>query len=441
MADFKTADICGASPNLNGVLEKMDSLKNSLSSSLTVDPSALASTLSSEVSALSSSLSSMIPELPSVPDVSLQAELTALSNIDISLPTGLLEYRSKLDSITSQFGDSLTSSGFSLDDLVSQVAPLVPSISAPSVDLCSVVPNFKLPDGATEAVESAAETLMADAPGVAEKVAEVTTNAEVVTIQKDLKAVVDAVADGTAYTKATKPVEIKTKDINQESVKVVRVKDNLSTTTEVVGGQTITKKERPRTVDKSVAKYFDKPVRKVKMNYVALENLPKGGLFSKSAYRSYGESFSSLHQRGENNIKLRELTGKTNFTAPKTYPDGTVKDALLVHGLNVVDTFTDTNIQVYMPVEITRVVGIPKDKLDKTGWIQNTKPSVKAAKVNVPYTFKRGSGLFDNYIVIENVNQYAYIGIRYNKGGDYNGNYEDEALAVVKSGARVVEES
>ena len=437
MADFKTADICGASPNLNGVLEKMDSLKNSLSSSLTVDPSALASTLSSEVSALSSSLSSMIPELPSVPDVSLQAELTALSNIDISLPSGLLEYRSKLNSITSQFGDSLASSGFSLDSLVSQVAPLVPSISAPSVDLCSVVPNFKLPDGATEAVESAAETLMADAPGIAEKVSEVTANAEVVTIQKDLKAVVDAVADGTAYTKATKPVEIKTKDINQESVKVVRVKDNLSTTTEVVGGQTITKKERPRTVDKSVAKYFDKPVRKVKMNYVALENLPKGGLFSKSAYRSYGESFSSLHQRGENNIKLRELTGKTNFTAPKTYPDGTVKDALLVNGVNVVDTFTDTNIQVYMPVEITRVVGIPKDKLDKTGWIQNTKPSVKAAKVNVPYTFKRGSGLFDNYIVIENVNQYAYIGIRYNKGGDYNGNFEDESLAIVKSGARV----
>ena len=152
MADFKTADICGASPNLNGVLEKMDSLKNSLSSSLTVDPSSLASTLSSEVSALSSSLSSMIPELPSAPDVSLQAELTALSNIDLTLPSGLLEYRSKLDSITNQFGDSLTASGFSLDSLVSQVAPSIPSLpGAPSVDLCSVVPNFKLPDGATEA--------------------------------------------------------------------------------------------------------------------------------------------------------------------------------------------------------------------------------------------------------------------------------------------------
>ena len=56
MADFKTADICGASPNLNSVLEKMDSLKSSLSSSLTVDPSALSSTLSTQVSSLSSSL-------------------------------------------------------------------------------------------------------------------------------------------------------------------------------------------------------------------------------------------------------------------------------------------------------------------------------------------------------------------------------------------------
>ena len=469
MADFKTADICGASPNLNGVLEKMDSLKNSLSSSLTVDPSALASTLSSEVSALSSSLSGMIPELPSAPDVSLQAELTALSNINLSLPSGLLEYRSKLESITSQFGDSLTSAGFSLDDLVSQVAPpTIPSVGGltdavsgavssltgglsdtvssltgglsgggSSVDLCSVVPNFKLPDGATEAVESAAETLMADAPGIAEKVSEVTANAEVVTIQNDLKAVVDAVADGTAYTKATKTVEIKTKDISQESVKVARVKDNLSTTTEVVGGQTITKKERPRTVDKSVAKYFDKPVRKVKILYVNLSSLPKGGLFSKNAYRGYGDSFSTLHQRGENNIKLRELTGKSNFTAPKTYPDGTVKDALLAHGFNIVDTFTDTNVQVYMPVEILGVRGIPKDKLAKTGWIQDTKPSVKAAAVAIPYTFNRGSGLFDNYIVLENANQYAYVQIKYNKGGDYNGNFADESLAIVKSGARV----
>ena len=187
MADFKTADICGASPNLNSVLEKMDSLKTSLSSSLTVSPSSLTSTLSSKVGELSSSLSGMIPELPSVPDVSLQAELTSLSNINISTPTGLLDYRSKLDSITNQFGDSLTNAGVSLDNLVSQVAPAIPSLpGAPSIDPCSVVPNFKLPDGATEAVESAAETLMADAPGIAEEVEKVVANANITTIQTGL---------------------------------------------------------------------------------------------------------------------------------------------------------------------------------------------------------------------------------------------------------------
>ena len=99
MADFKTADICGASPNLNNVLEKMDSLKNSLSSNLTVDPSALSSTLSTQVSSLSSSLSGMIPELPSAPDVSLQAELTGLSNIDLSLPTDIAELQETIDEI------------------------------------------------------------------------------------------------------------------------------------------------------------------------------------------------------------------------------------------------------------------------------------------------------------------------------------------------------
>ena len=267
MADFKTADICGASPNLNSVLEKMDSLKNSLSSSLTVSPSALSSTLSTEVTALSSSLSSMIPELPSAPDVSLQAELTALSNINISTPTGLLDYRSKLDSITNQFGDSLSSAGVSLDNLVSQVAPSIPSLpGAPSVDLCSVVPNFKLPDGATEAVESAAETLMADAPGVAEEVDKVIANANTTTIQTGLATQTTAIKENTFYSKATTTTEVRTEVSNIEIVgetkrEVQRPEDNFvettvtrSTTTEIKsesgGEETIVIAERPRVYPK-----------------------------------------------------------------------------------------------------------------------------------------------------------------------------------------------
>ena len=425
MADFKTADICGASPNLNGVLEKMDSLKNSLSSSLTVDPSALASTLSSEVSALSSSLSGMIPELPSVPDVRLQAELTALSNIDISLPTGLLEYRSKLDSITSQFGDSLASSGFSLDDLVSQVAPLVPSISAPSVDLCSVVPNFKLPDGATEAVESAAETLMADAPGVAEKVSEVTANADVASVQEDLKKVTDAIANGTAYTKASNTVEIKTQDVEQAPIKVVKVEDNLTTKTEDVGGVTVTVKERPRTVDTSVAKYFDKPVEVTIDRFVSIDALPAGRWKTKLN--------DVWKRRHKDSPDYQEILTGSMMEAPLELKDGSIFTPLTESGINVLKNFTDSNIVLFRPVKVMKVRAMLKDKLRKTGdgaGLPYKKKEAEKAGIyvylNVNDVFKRGTKDADNFIVLPNKDQFAYVDIKYEMGTVYNANFKDE---------------
>jgi len=421
MADFKTADICGASPNLNGVLEKMDSLKNSLSSSLTVDPSALASTLSSKVGELSSSLSGMIPELPSAPDVSLQAELTALSNINLSLPSGLLEYRSKLDSITNQFGDSLSSAGVSLDNLVSQVAPSIPSLpGAPSVDLCSVVPNFKLPDGATEAAEAAAETLMADAPGVAEKVAEVTANPEVANVQADLKKVVDAVSNGTAYSKASTTVEIKSKDVAQTPIKVAKVKDNLTSREETNdAGETVTIRERPRTVDTTVAKYFDKPVDETMYTYAQWTALPKGGTFSGGKY------YTNL--KGQWDIRHKDSSSvssslPSHMIAPTEMKDGSFFNSVRYKGYYIVDRFTDTNIQVFRPVNIIYVKAILKDKLKKDG----APGSAGGAVTITNYTLNRGTKDVDNYIVVPNKEQYAYIQIKFEQGTVYNANFKDE---------------
>lgn len=421
MADFKTADICGASPNLNSVLEKMDSLKSSLSSSLTVSPSALSSTLSTEVSALSSSLSSMIPELPSAPDVSLQAELTALSNINISTPSGLLNYRSKLDSITNQFGDSLTSAGVSLDNLVSQVAPSIPSLpGAPSVDLCSVVPNFKLPDGATTAVESAAETLMADAPGVAEKVAEVTANPEVANVQADLKKVVDAVSNGTAYSKASTTVEIKSKDVAQTPIKVARVKDNLTSREETNdAGETVTIKERPRTVDTSVAKYFDKPVDETMYTYAQWTALPEGGLFSGGKYYTELKGQWDIRHKDSSSVSS---SLPSHMIAPTEMKDGSFLNSVRHSGYYIVDRFTDTNIQLFRPVNILDITGILKDKLKKDG-----APSSAGGGVDIKnYTLNRGTKDVDNYVIIPNKEQYAYIQILFEQGTVYNANFKDE---------------
>ena len=402
MADFKTADICGASPNLNSVLEKMDSLKTSLSSSLTVSPSSLASTLSSEVSALSSSLSGMIPELPSAPDVSLQAELTALSNIDLTLPSGLLEYRSKLDSITNQFGDSLSASGFSLDSLVSQVAPLVPSISAPSVDLCSVVPNFKLPDGATEAVESAAETLMADAPGIAEKVAEVSSSPAVASIQGDLTKVVDAISNGTAYTKASIPVEIKTKDISQELIKVVRVVDNLTTKEETnAQGETVTVRERPRTVDTAVAEGFE-DAEQVSYYYVNVLDAP-----STDSFYQYWYGKDALGR------PFRKDEGLKNKDGSK------VSGILLFNGTFI--TITPTKLMVKFPREIREIVATTLYPADEP-----TYPDDYVTLTPDQYTLTRGPRTLDSFVTIPEGRKFAQIGIEYMQGKRYNPNYKDE---------------
>ena len=443
MADFKTADICGASPNLNGVLEKMDSLKNSLSSSLTVDPSSLASTLSSEVSALSSSLSSMIPDLPSAPDVSLQAELTALSNIDLTLPSGLLEYRSKLDSITNQFGDSLTASGFSLDSLVSQVAPSIPSLpGAPSVDLCSVVPNFKLPDGATEATEAAAETLMADAPGVAEEVATVTANAEVKVSQEAKDKELKGVSEGTTITKATETIEVSTDNTGIVTVgasdrKVERPEDNFSTTTverststEVIsesgGEETIVVAERPREYPNG--NYYDRASLSV--------------LYFNSAIEEVKDLFNELYPDGEKLVGNESRARRRRFTL-NNFRDNKFylrEVPFRIEAISVMDDFdpacvnkdnerrrprfrfrhfiysSNTLSDTYLGINLNSASA----KLNtQTGYADINDPFEESIRLNFSDT--RG----ESYISLRDPNRYAFIKIFYEYFRNYDASFKD----------------
>ena len=445
MADFKTADICGASPNLNSVLEKMDSLKNSLSSNLTVDPSALSSTLSTEVSALSSSLSSMIPELPSVPDVSLQAELTALSNIDLTLPSGLLEYRSKLDSITNQFGDSLTASGFSLDSLVSQVAPSIPSLpGAPSVDLCSVVPNFKLPDGATEATEAAAETLMADAPGVAEEVATVTANAEVKVSQEAKDKELKGVSEGTTITKATETIEVSTDNTGIVTVgasdrKVERPEDNFSTTTierststEVIsesgGEETIVVAERPREYPNG--NYYDRAGLSV--------------LYFNSAIEEVKDLFNELYPDGEKLVGNESRARRRRFTLNnlKNNKFYLREVPFRITTIHVMDDFDPACVNKYNELRRPRFrfrhfiyssnslsgydgnLGINANsasaKLNtETGYEDINDPFEESIRLNFSDT--RG----ESYISLRDPNRYAFIRISYEYFRNYDASFKD----------------
>ena len=180
MADFTTAGLCGANPDFNSIMTAGVDLKDSIKGKLGglgtfSSASDLAALAESKVTTLNANVSGMIPDLPSVPDVSLQAEITELLSFNLSTPTGLASYTSKLSSITSSFGGALTSAGLSLDSLITSATSAIGG----GGDLCAAVPNFKLPSGSTDAVQQAGEVLQATTEGVSEEQPTIVDNTEV----------------------------------------------------------------------------------------------------------------------------------------------------------------------------------------------------------------------------------------------------------------------
>jgi len=253
--------LCADNINFDAVTEKALTFKDTLKSKLNSLPSIeggvggtfssasdLKSFVEEKVVDLKSQMTNLLPEIPEIPSLSLQSELTSLAGFDLTSPSGLLSYKSKLLSITESFGSSLSSSGFSLDDIISKAAPPtagltsalstatglttsglsgalntatglatstttaatgalssvtssasgalstatglatstnlsasgglsglsalgeIPSIpTIPSFDICTQVPNFELPAGATEATQSALDSFLSSTSGVTEK--------------------------------------------------------------------------------------------------------------------------------------------------------------------------------------------------------------------------------------------------------------------------------
>ena len=137
MADFTTANLPGSNEKFNTIRNKFTSLKTSLKSNMVVDASSLVSTLQSDLSSFGSDLKKMIPELPDLPDLSLQAELESFAKLSgESAATALA-------SIESKFGDGVKSLGFDLDELLSEGKDAVDK----GQSIASKIPNITIPEG------------------------------------------------------------------------------------------------------------------------------------------------------------------------------------------------------------------------------------------------------------------------------------------------------
>ena len=204
--------ICGANLGFDAITDATSDLKSTLTSQLGGDftsATALKSAVEGKLTTVTSGLSSLVPAIPELPALSLQGELTSLAAIDLSNPLGVLDYQSKLASITDSFGGALSSSGFNLDSIVSQVAPSTGAISGAlssatdalsgvtdaasgalssatdalsgvtsGGDICSVVPNFEIPSGATEALQKATNPKLSSVAGIKEEFTEFTANVD-----------------------------------------------------------------------------------------------------------------------------------------------------------------------------------------------------------------------------------------------------------------------
>ena len=137
MTDYTTPNLAGASEAFNGFAKKLDAVKDSMLAGLEVDASTLASTLSADLTSLTTELRDFMPELPALPDINLQSQLSSLSEI----PVGTDQYNTLLNSITDNFGTAVTAAGSSLDSFVSDAASAV----ADGDTLSGVIPNMQLP--------------------------------------------------------------------------------------------------------------------------------------------------------------------------------------------------------------------------------------------------------------------------------------------------------
>ena len=158
MADFTTANLPGANEAFNTARDKFSTMKDTLKSRMESDASTLASTLKSDLLDFGDKLKTMIPELPDLPDINLQAELTSLQELAGKARSDALS------SLESKFGSGLSAQGVELDDLVNKANDAFAS----GEKISGAIPNFTIPAAGGDVIEKAKEVLQADKDGLEE---------------------------------------------------------------------------------------------------------------------------------------------------------------------------------------------------------------------------------------------------------------------------------
>ena len=146
MADYTTPNLEGANEKLNKFLTDAKLMKDKLIAKHGADASDIKSDLESLVTDVTASVKDMIPELPTVPNVNVQSEFASLTDIDITTKAGQEQFNAKVESVKSQFGDTLEAQGIDVDNISKD-------IQSGAKDIGDSIPNLQLPEGTTIPIE------------------------------------------------------------------------------------------------------------------------------------------------------------------------------------------------------------------------------------------------------------------------------------------------
>jgi len=144
MADFKTPNLCGANPELNNALSKLDDLKNEISSKLDSTASEAAAAFETGLADVKAGLDGLAIDLPEIPPINFQSELTSVINdIDRTTVQGIAAFNAKLATLELDFGDTLKEKGLTLDSLITESTTKLSG----GGNICDLVPNIDIPAG------------------------------------------------------------------------------------------------------------------------------------------------------------------------------------------------------------------------------------------------------------------------------------------------------
>ena len=142
MANPNIPNLCGANPNLNDSLSKIEELKEKLLSNIDVDASTLKSELEEGLDELTSAFDKLEAKLPEAPAVNFQAEVTSLINdINKTTAAGITAFNAKLASLKLDFGNTLEEKGIDFDSLIASAETKI----AGGGNVCDTVNNLEIP--------------------------------------------------------------------------------------------------------------------------------------------------------------------------------------------------------------------------------------------------------------------------------------------------------